>query len=195
MTLIPSSELAQLGGAFTHYMHAACAQRLFQPGLGATEVDDLALHGRDGYVRSARRTEFGPDRNFDAFFLDRIAFVELTQPLKPMPPHTNASVQWLVQGGPQEAAHIGDWARRTFQGSLYESQLYLLGEWGRAGTREAAALLADMFSRSRVKDEVVQLVRRGAHRLQPHLHSIAEDANTPSKIQRAARTLAVAAGK
>ena len=43
MTLIPSSELAQLGGAFIHHMHAARAQRLFQPGLGATEVDDLAL--------------------------------------------------------------------------------------------------------------------------------------------------------
>jgi len=161
----------------------------------ATRAPDLALNGRDGYVRSARRTEFGPDRNFDAFFLDRIAFVELTQPLKPMPPHTNASVQWLVQGGPQEAAHIGNWARRTFQGSMDESQLYLLGEWGRAGTRESAALLADMFSRSRVKDEVVQLTRRGAQRLLPHLQAIAEDANTPSKTQRAARTLAAAAGK
>jgi hypothetical protein len=158
----------------------------------ATRVFDLALHGREGYARSTQRTMFGPDRNFDAFFLDRDAWRELTQPLKPPPSHASASVQWLVQGGPSEFARLGDWSKQTFQGSREESQLHFVGEWSRAATRESATLLVDMFARSLVKDDVARLTRRGAVRLVPHVAAIAAAADTPSRLKRAARALLAA---
>jgi hypothetical protein len=158
----------------------------------ATRKFDLALHGREGYARSAERTIFGPDRNFDAFFLDRDAWRELTQPLKPLPSHASASVQWLVQGGPSELARIGEWSKQTFQGSKEEAQRYFVGEWSRAATRESAALLVDMFARSLVKDDVARLTRRGAARLAPHIAAIAEAADTSPKLKKAAKALLAA---
>jgi hypothetical protein len=158
----------------------------------ATRVVDLVLHGREGYARSAERTVFGPDRNFDAFFLDRDAFRELTQPLKPLPAHASPSVQWLVQGGSAELERVREWSKLTFQGSKEEAQRYFVGQWGRTGTRHAAALLADMAARSLVKDDAVRLARRGAVRLVPHLRAIVEDADTPPKLRSAARALLTA---
>jgi hypothetical protein len=174
--------------------------RKVDPGLSnaaytgvATRAVDLALHGREGYARSVDRTVLGPDRNVDAFFLDRAAWSELTLPLKPLPPHTSASVQWLVQGGEVELVRVGDWSKLTFQGSKVEAQRYFVGEWGRAGTRHSAGLLADLFARSLVKDDALRLTRRGAARFVPHLLAIADDAETPPKLKKAAKALLAAA--
>jgi len=173
--------------------------RKFDPDLSnskhtgvATRAVDLALHGREGYARSADRTTFGPDRNFDAFFLDRPAWRELTQPLKPLPRHTSPSVQWLVQGGEVELERVGDWSKLTFQDSKEEAQRHFAGEWGRAGTRHSAGLLADLFARSLVKHDALRLTQRGAGRFVPHLRAIVDDAETPPKLKKAAKALLAA---
>jgi hypothetical protein len=158
----------------------------------ATRAVDLALNGREGYARSVDRTILGLDRNFDAFFLDRDAWRELTQPLKPLPPHASPSVQWLVQGGDVELARVGDWSKFTFQGLKGEAQRYFVGGWGRAGTRHSAGLLADLFARSLVKDDALRLTRRGAARFVPHLRAIADDEATPPKLKKAATALLAA---
>jgi len=120
---------------------------------------DLILNGAEGYARSAPRREEGPGRHFDSHFLDRDPFHTLTQPTGPHSAHAIPSVQWVVQGGPDECANLGDWTKLESQGSREEAQRYLVRAWGRVALPGSAELLADMYGRSLVKAEVVEVAR------------------------------------
>ncbi len=150
---------------------------------------DLILNGAEGYVRSAPRREEGPGRNFDSHFLERDSFRTLTQPTGPHPAHATPSVQWVVQGGPDEYANLGDWTQLESKGSREEAQRYLVRAWGRVALPGSAKLLADMHGRSLVKAEVVEVARRGRRALGPLLAELATDAGASDALRNAARSL------
>jgi hypothetical protein len=128
-----------------------------------------------------RHFESGPDRSFDGFFLDRDAFVGLTKPTGPLPPHASPSVQWLVQGGESEVPSLLDWSQRAFEGSHEAAQLHLVEQWARAPFTGSAAMLADVFARSMVKSEVLAAVGPHVAAFRPLLEQVAhDDAQAPT---------------
>jgi hypothetical protein len=176
------------------------AYRKIDPGLTdaarvqvASRAADLVLNGREGYVRSASRTPSGPDRNFDAFFLDAASFRDVTVQEAPLPAHASPSVQWLVQGGAAALQGVGDWSKVTFKGSKEIGQRDILGNWSRAASPFSAQLLVDMYARSQVKDEVVRQTRRGLARLAPLIRAFGDAADTAPKLKKAAKALLAAA--
>jgi hypothetical protein len=150
---------------------------------------DLILNGAEGYGRSTPRREEGPGRNFDSHFLDRESFRTLTQPTGPQPAHATPSVQWVVQGGPDEYVNLGDWNQLESQGSREEAQRYLASAWGRVALPGSAKLLAEMHARSLVKAEVAAVARRGRGALGPLLAGLASDAGASDALREAARSL------
>lgn len=150
---------------------------------------DLVLNGAEGYERSARHFESGPDRSFDAFFLDRDAFVGLTKPTGPQPPHASPSVQWLVQGGESEVPSLLDWSRRTFEGSHEAAQRHLVEQWAHAPFAGSAAMLADMFARSMVKREVLAAVGPRVAAFRPLLERVAHDGAQEPTVREGASAL------
>lgn len=78
-------------------------------------------------------------------------------------------------------------------GGKDESQRYFVGQWARVALPGTARLLADMFQRSAVKEEVVAMTKRGIARLERLLDGVAADASQPVKIREAAKALMAAA--
>lgn len=149
---------------------------------------DLILDGAVAYARSALRDKDGPDKNFCALFLEPRDYGRLTKGKAAT--YTTPSVQWVVQGGPAEYAQLPDWSKVEAQGSKEESQRYFVRQWGRVALPGSARLLADMYLRSAVKDDVVAMARRGAARLAPLLDALAADGSQPDRLRKAARALA-----